>query len=383
MVAPEKIHSAFAARFGSGGRFYCAPGRVNLIGEHTDYNLGFVLPGAIDKAITLEIRPNNSNAYRVYSLDYDDEVRFAAGEAKLPQAWANYVLGVVMEFHSRCFGVPGFDAVFAGDVPLGGGLSSSAALESAFAFAINDLFNYGLGKLELAQIGQSAEHKYAGVRCGIMDQFASLHGEQGKLIQLDCRSLEHEMIPFAPADWRVVLIDTHVKHSLASSEYNQRREQCEAGVKALQKRHTHVKSLRDADLPMLEESRREMGETVFSRCRYVVEENIRLLRGVGLLKAGDFTAFGKEMFASHAGLRHLYAVSCDELDHLVDTAAQLPGTAGARMMGGGFGGCTINLVSEAARETVIARCSESFEKKFGHKPLVYDVVISDGARRLS
>lgn len=383
MVQLEKIHKEFTERFGGHGTLYAAPGRVNLIGEHTDYNLGYVLPGAIDKAITVEIRPNGTKQFTVVSLDYNEEVTFTADGNKLQQHWANYVLGVVMEFLSRCFPVAGFDAVFAGDIPLGGGLSSSAALESVFAFAINDLGRFGVSRLELAQIGQSAEHKYAGVRCGIMDQFASLHGKKNQLLKLDCRSLDYELVPFDLPGYRVVLLDTQVKHSLASSEYNVRRAQCEAGVAALQKQYPKVKSLRDADLAMLEACRAQIDATVFLRCEYVVEENIRLLRAVDQLKKADIVAFGHEMLASHEGLRHKYAVSCAELDLLVDTAREIPGVAGARMMGGGFGGCTINVVAEQGHENFIRRTGGVFEKKFGKKPLVYDVAISDGARRLA
>lgn len=383
MVQVERISREFKDRFGGQGKLYAAPGRVNLIGEHTDYNLGFVLPGAIDKAITLEIRPNGTKEFRVVALDYNEAVTFVADGHKLQQHWANYVLGVVMEFLSRCFPVAGFDAVFAGDIPLGGGLSSSAALESAFAYAINDMGNFGVSRLELAQIGQGAEHKYAGVRCGIMDQFASLHGQKNQLLKLDCRSLDYELVPFDLPGYRVVLLDTKVKHLLASSEYNVRRAQCEAGVAALQKQYPEVQNLRDADLAMLEACRAQMDATVFLRCQYVVEENIRLLRAVNQLKKGDIGEFGHEMLASHEGLRHKYAVSCAELDLLVDTAREIRGVAGARLMGGGFGGCTINIVAEQAHENFIRRTGEVFEKKIGKKPLAYDVAISDGARRLA
>ena len=383
MVQVENISKEFQNRFGGHGKLYTAPGRVNLIGEHTDYNLGFVLPGAIDKAITLEIRPNGTKEFRVVALDYNEVVTFAADGHKLALHWANYVLGVVMEFLSRCFPVAGFDAVFAGDIPLGGGLSSSAALESAFAFAINDLGGFGVSRLELAQIGQSAEHKYAGVRCGIMDQFASLHGKQDKLLKLDCRSLEYELIPFHLPRYRVVLLDTQVKHSLAASEYNLRRAQCEAGVKILQQSNSDVQSLRDGDLSLLEACRTQMDATVHARCRYVIEENIRVLRAVDLLKAADAVAFGREMFLSHEGLQHQYAVSCPELDLLVDAARQVQGVAGARMMGGGFGGCTINLVAEDVHDEFVRFAQNRFEKQFGKIPVVYDVTIGEGARLLA
>lgn len=385
MIAAEKILGAFSERFDSESRtaaIYSAPGRVNLIGEHTDYNLGYVLPGAIDKGITLAIRPNGKKAHTVVSLDYHEEIAFAATGEKLQQLWGNYILGVVMEFHSRCFNVPGFDVVFAGDVPLGGGLSSSAALESAFAFALNDLYNFGISRLELAQIGQSAEHKYAGVRCGIMDQFASLHGERGKLIRLDCRSLEYELVPFQLPGYRVVLLDTRVKHSLASSEYNIRRAECEAGVAILQKRHAEVKSLRDADLVMLEECRSQMNAATFTRCQYVIEENRRVLSAVSHLNAGNVEAFGQEMYASHEGLSQKYNVSCAELDLLVDVARAC-GVTGARMMGGGFGGCTINLIKDNVSEEFLRGAKSRFSECFGTTPEVYEVAIEDGARRLT
>jgi galactokinase len=384
VIAAETILRAFSERFTDDARtaaVYSAPGRVNLIGEHTDYNLGYVLPGAIDKGITLAIRPNGKKAHTIVSLDYHEEITFGAGSEKLPQLWGNYILGVVMEFHSRCFEVPGFDAVFAGDVPLGGGLSSSAALESAFAFALNDLFNFGIARLELAQIGQSAEHKYAGVRCGIMDQFASLHGEHGKLIRLDCRSLEYELVPFELPGYRVVLLDTRVKHSLASSEYNIRRAECEAGVAILQKHHAKVMSLRDADLAMLEDCRSQMDAATFTRCQYVIEENLRVLSAVSHLNAGNVEAFGQKMYASHEGLSQKYNVSCAELDLLVDVARAC-GVTGARMMGGGFGGCTINVVNKDTYANFVSRASETFYAKFGQAPLVYDVAICDGARAL-
>ena len=379
MVANEILLEAFAERFGGETTLYAAPGRVNLIGEHTDYNMGFVLPGAIDKGVSVAIRLNDKKTHSVVSLDFNEEVTFAADGQKLPQAWANYILGVVMEFNSRCFAVPGFDAVFAGDVPVGGGMSSSAALESAFAFGNNDLCQFGISRRELAEIGQAAEHKYAGVRCGIMDQFASLHGKLGHLIQLDCRSLEFELVPFQLPGYRVVLLDTKVKHSLASSEYNNRRADCEAGVKAIQKINPQVQSLRDADLAMLEAARSLIEPATFTRCQYVIEENARVLNAVSHLKTGNIAAFGQEMYASHEGLQHKYNVSCDELDLLVEIARQ-SGVTGARMMGGGFGGCTINVVSEAAYAGFIHEAERRFAATFGRAPLVYGVKISDGAK---
>jgi galactokinase len=381
MVDTGKIHRAFAERFGGQGRLFAAPGRVNLIGEHTDYNLGFVLPGAIDKAITVELRPNGLKEFRVCALDVNEEETFTVRDRKTQHHWASYILGVVMEFQSRCFAVPPFDAVFAGDIPQGGGMSSSAALESAFALAINELGEFGLSRLELAQIGQSAEHKYAGVRCGIMDQFASLHAEAGHLIKLDCRSLEYELVPFSLPGYRVVLLDTRVKHSLAASEYNTRRAECEAGVEALQTKFPEVQSLRDADLSMLETVRPQIAAATFARCQYVIEENARVLNAVSHLKAGDIAAFGREMYASHEGLSKQYLVSCAELDLLVDVAKECSVT-GARMMGGGFGGCTINVVKESALPEFISAAEARFAAQFAHAPLVYEVQIAQGARAL-
>lgn len=381
MVDTGKIRHAFKERFGAEGEIFCAPGRVNLIGEHTDYNMGFVLPGAIDKAITLAIRPNGLNQFRLLALDTGEEETFTVADKSTRHHWASYILGVVMEFQSRCFAVPPFDAVFAGDIPQGGGMSSSAALESAFAFAINELGNFGVQRLELAQIGQSAEHKYAGVRCGIMDQFASLHGAKDHLIRLDCRSLQYELIPFVLPGYRLLLLDTRVKHSLASSEYNTRRAECETGVAILRKRFNSVQSLRDADLAMLESVRAELDQATYTRCQYVIEENDRVLAAVEQLKLGDVAAFGRLMYASHEGLSQKYNVSCRELDLLVAVARETQGVQGARMMGGGFGGCTINLVAESAIADFKRIVQEKFFAAFGHNPLVYEVAISEGARR--
>ena len=380
----NNIQRKFKELFGGQAAVYASPGRVNLIGEHTDYNEGFVLPGAIDKAMFLAIRPNGGKQVNVFSIDYDEMVTFLPSKEKLPEHWANYILGVVMELKETGAETGGFDCVFGGDIPLGAGLSSSAALESVFAFALNDLFGLGKSRAELARIGQLAEHHYAGVRCGIMDQFASLHGQAGQLIKLDCRSLGFERIPFDPqaAGYRLVLIDTMVKHSLASSEYNVRRQQCEAGVAVVRQKHPSVISLRDISPEMLDESKSLMEPIVFQRCQYVIEENIRLLRACDALRHNDLPTFGQMMTGSHEGLRHKFEVSCVELDFLADLATKTPGILGARMMGGGFGGCTINLVSAAAHDAFIDDATRNFEKQFGLKPKVYDVVISEGARKL-
>jgi galactokinase len=379
----ETVRKSFNEKFNTTGAVYAAPGRVNLIGEHTDYNLGFVLPGAIDKAIILEIKPNGTESFNVKSIDFNEETSFVANGQKTPFAWANYILGVIMELKALGFTTPGFDCVFGGNIPLGGGLSSSAALESAFAFAINDMNGFGLSRMQLAKVGQLAEHNYAGVRCGIMDQFASLHGQKDMLMKLDCRSLEYELVPFQLDGYKVILLDTNVKHSLASSEYNVRRGQCEEGVAVIAKKHSQVESLRDVTLEMLAEIKNEVSPVVYNRCEYVVKENIRLNAACDALKQGDILSFGKEMYGSHEGLSKYYEVSCKELDFLVDVAKSTSGVIGSRMMGGGFGGCTINVVAEANHDEFVAAAVAQFEKQFGKKPTVYDVVISDGARKIS
>ena len=377
------IRAKFEALFGRPGTLYASPGRVNLIGEHTDYNLGFVLPGAIDKAIFMEIRANDSNNCRLFSIDYDERVDFKVNDPVKPaQQWACYIFGVIKEMQKRGTSPDGFDCVFGGDVPLGAGLSSSAALESVTGFAINDIFNLGFDRFELAKIGQMTEHNYIGVRCGIMDQFASLFGEKGKLIQLDCRSLEYKLVPFNPVGYRVLLLDTQVKHSLASSEYNVRREQCEAGVAVVAKHIPEVKSLRDVSLDMLETYKSEMEEVVYRRCHYIVTENIRLLEACDALDRGDYETFGKQMFGSHEGLSKEYEVSCPELDFLAEKARNFDGVLGARMMGGGFGGCTINVIEESVHDAFVAELSESYKKAFGIALRVIDVVIDDGAHKV-
>lgn len=379
----EKVRKTFNEKYNTTGAVYTAPGRVNLIGEHTDYNLGFVLPGAIDKAIYLEIKQNNTNTYNVYSVDFGEETSFEANIDKTPHQWANYILGVIMEIKAVTGAVPqGFDCVFGGNVPLGGGMSSSAALESAFAFALNDMNGLGLTRMQLAKVGQMAEHNYAGVRCGIMDQFASLHGEKGKLMKLDCRSLEYELIPFELDNHRVILLDTSVKHSLASSEYNVRRAQCEKGVAIVSGKYSSVASLRDITLEMLEEFKSKMDSVTYMRCEYVITENIRLENACKALFNGNIEAFGKEMYSSHNGLSKQYEVSCPELDLLIDIAKSTDGVVGSRMMGGGFGGCTISVVTKKSHDTFIEKASLEFEKVYRRKPVVYDVVISQGARRL-
>ena len=376
------VRNSFKKHFATEGELYFSPGRINLIGEHTDYNGGFVLPGAIDKGILAEIKPNGKNIVRAYSVDLDEYAEFGMNEEDKPaQSWACYIFGVVWEITKRGGKVGGFDTAFSGDVPLGAGLSSSAALESTFAFALNDIFRLGIDKFELAKIGQATEHNYCGVKCGIMDQFASVFGKSGHLIRLDCRSLEYEYIPFDPVGYKVVLIDSVVKHELASSAYNRRRESCEAVVAAIQKHHPEVSLLRDADMKMLAEVKDEVSAEDYMRAEYVIEEIQRLLDACDALQKGDYKTVGEKMYGTHHGMSKLYEVSCEELDYLNDVAREC-GVTGSRVMGGGFGGCTINLVPEEKYDRFIETAVKGFTEKFGKAPKVYPVTISDGARKL-
>ena len=380
----EKIHEQFQKHFGGSGEFYASAGRINLIGEHTDYNGGFVFPGAIDKGMMAEIRLNGTDRVRVYSVDLEDSAEFGFREEDAPSAsWARYVFGVCMEIIKRCGDVlKGFDAAFAGDVPLGAGMSSSAALESTFAFALNDMLGLGIDKFQLARIGQATEHNYCGVNCGIMDQFASIFGKAGSLIRLDCRSLEYRYYPFHPQGYRLVLLDSVVKHELASSAYNKRRASCESVVAAVKAAgHPWVEFLRDVTPAMLEQVRGSVPSEDYMRAEYVIEEIQRVLDVCDALERDDYETVGAKMYETHHGMSKLYEVSCPELDFLNDLAREC-GVTGSRVMGGGFGGCTINLVKDSLYDEFIERAVREYAAQYGHEPKVYPVIISDGARRL-
>ena len=378
----QALHEKFQSLFNTEGIVYTSPGRINLIGEHTDYNGGFVLPGAIDKAMYCIIKPNDtSDKIRAYAMDLSEMAEFDLKTPPVKQ-WAKYIFGVCQEMIKREAKLHGFDCVFAGDVPLGAGMSSSAALESCFGFAINDLFNCGFDLFELAKIGQATEHNYVGVKCGIMDQFASCFGKEGSLIRLDCRTLEYEYVPFDPKGYRLVLINTCVAHELASSAYNKRRESCENAASYIRKYHPEVELLRDANLDMLKEVANEVSAEDYMRAEFVIEEIQRLQDACEALKNGDYETVGKKMYETHIGLSRKYEVSCAELDFLNDVARQC-GVTGSRVMGGGFGGCTINLVKDELHDGFIKRATEAYEQKFKIKPKVYDVVIKDGARKLA
>ena len=355
-----KISEKFSTLFGCSGEFFASAGRINLIGEHTDYNGGFVFPGAVDKGIMAEIKLNGTNKVCAYSIDLDEYVEFGLNEEDAPnQSWSRYIFGVCREIIKRGGKISGFNTVFSGDVPLGAGMSSSAALESTFAFALNSLFDLGIDKFELARIGQATEHNYCGVKCGIMDQFASIFGKAGQLMRLDCKTMEYKYYPFHPAGYRLV----------------------ERAAAAIKVRHPEVEFLRDANREWLDEVKDAITEEDYMRAEYVIDEVARVLDVCDALERDDYETVGEKMYETHYGMSRLYEVSCEELDYLNNIAREC-GVTGSRVMGGGFGGCTINLVKEELYDSFIEKAKTAFKAKFGYEPKVYDVVISDGARKL-
>ncbi len=384
-MTKEQILKIFQDKFGDQTpEVYTSPGRINLIGEHTDYNGSFVFPGAVDKGMIAAIRLNGTDKIKAYAADLDEWSEFGLNEEDLPaEGWAKYIFGVCREIIKRGGKVEGFDTAFAGDVPLGAGMSSSAALESTFGYALNDMLSLGIDKFELARIGQSTEHNYVGVKCGIMDQFASLFGKAGHLIRLDTKSMEYEYFPFDPEPhgYKLVLLDTLVKHELASSAYNKRRESCETAAAAIAKNHTEVEFLRDASMDMLNEVKDVISAEDYLRAEYVIEETQRVRDVSDALQKDDYETVGQKMYETHHGMSKKYEVSCEELDFLNDVAKE-NGVTGSRVMGGGFGGCTINLVKTDLYDSFIADAKSKYKAKYGIEPKVYDVVISDGARKL-
>ncbi len=383
-MTKEQVLKVFHEKFGNEiPEVYASPGRVNLIGEHTDYNGSFVFPGAIDKGMIAAIRLNGTDRVRAYAADLDEHSEFGLNEEDLPkEGWAKYIFGVCREIIKRGGKVVGFDTAFAGDVPLGAGMSSSAALESTYAFALNDMLSLGIDKFELARIGQSTEHNYVGVKCGIMDQFASIFGKKGHLMRLDTKSMEFDYFPFDPKGYKLVLLDTVVKHELASSAYNKRRESCETAAKAIHDNgNPEVKFLRDATMEQLDAVKDKITEEDYMRAKYVIEETQRVYDVSEALEKGDYETVGQRMYETHHGMSKLYEVSCEELDFLNDVARE-HGVTGSRVMGGGFGGCTINLVKDELYDSFITDAKKQFKAEYGHEPKVYDVVISDGARKL-
>ncbi len=371
---------------GEPGSVYASPGRINLIGEHTDYNGGFVFPGAVEQGMIAEIRPNGTRTIKAYSIDLKDYDEFSLDDPKGPKAsHFRYIYGVAKEMEKLGVKVMGFDTAFAGDVPLGAGMSSSAALESCYAFAINDLFGDNkVSKMDLAKAGQATEHNFLGLNCGIMDQFASVHGKKGNLMRLDCRSGEFEYFPWNPKGYRLVLVNSCVKHELVGSPYNDRRKSCENVVKAIKAKHPEKKidTLREATWDELKEVAGDVSAEDLKRATFVLGEKDRVLAVCDALEKGDYETVGQKMYETHYGLSKEYDVSCEELDFLNDVAKECSVT-GSRIMGGGFGGCTINLVADELYDNFTKTVVKKFKEKYGKEPIIIDVVIGDGSRKLA
>jgi len=377
----NKIYNSFCKRFKNKPVLIQSPGRINLIGEHTDYNDGFVLPAAIDKYIFFAIADNKTNNVNIFSFDFNDSLSFELTHIqRSDKNWANYIIGVINELQKSEKKIHGFDLVFGGNIPIGAGLSSSAALETGLAFGLNKIFNLGLNSLEIVKLSQKAENNFVGVNCGIMDQFAAVFGKEKNVFKLDCRTLEYEYFPFISDDYQLLLCNSNVKHSLVSSEYNKRRKQCETGVKILKNHYPSINKLRDVTSKILFKCKEEFDEDVFAKCSYVVEENERLIKACEDLNKNNLKLFGKRMYETHEGLKTKYDVSCKELDFLVDFTKNYDGVLGARMMGGGFGGCTINLVKKDFKDKMIELLSLKYKNIFNIDAEFYDIDIVEGTK---
>lgn len=382
---PATIIQAFQQRFGEAPAIVVrAPGRINLIGEHTDYNEGFVLPAAIDRAIWFAVSPRTDRTLDLYAQDVQQaHVADLDKLEKSGKGWPDYLLGTYSELHKDGRRVGGVNVVFGGDIPLGAGLSSSAAVESGMLFALNELYALGLSRPDLARLAQRSENLFVGVPCGIMDMYASLMGRAGHALQIDCRSLTHRYYPFNFPEHTLLLCNSGVKHELVDSEYATRRQQCEEGVRLLQPLHPEVRSLRDVTLEMLTAERQRFPEVVFKRCHYVVQENARVLAACQALEAGQLDDFGDLLYQAHGGARDEFEISCPEVDFLVEQARQHPAVLGSRMMGGGFGGCTINLVQRSGVADFQKRAVQNYQQAFGRELPNWEVALTDGVGAVS
>ena len=383
-IIVEKLVKKFSEFYDDKPIVIRSPGRINIIGEHTDYNEGFVLPAAIDKAAYLAVSIRDDDEIHLMALDLDEKFSISLNELKPVRdlSWPNYILGAVAQFHKKGIALRGFNAMLTSDVPIGAGLSSSAAVECATTFALNTLFNAGIERIEMIKMAQKSEHEYAGVMCGIMDQFASMMGKKDQVIKLDCRSLDYEYVPFKLEGIKILLLDTNVKHSLASSEYNTRRKECEQAVEWVRPHEPQVHSLRDITEEMLDKFVLPKDKVIDKRSRFIVQEIDRLLRACEDLQKNNIKALGKKMFETHDGLSDMYEVSCDELDFLVDFVRNNDGVPGARMMGGGFGGCTINLVREDTIPGLVKEISAQYQVHTGKELTPYVVSIGNGTSKV-
>ncbi len=360
-----------------------SPGRINFIGEHTDYNMGYVLPTAIENKITFKFSKNGSdNDCNVYSIGYQGFTFQLDAIAISDIQWENYILGVLHEIGKLTDKVKGFDCTIESNLPLGSGLSSSAAMECGLAFGLNELFDLGLSKLTMVELSQRAEHSYVGTQCGIMDQFASVMSKEGHVILLDCKSLEYQHIPIDIAPYKLIMLNTKVSHNLASSEYNTRKMECEQGVAILQKNNPEIRSLRDVTREMLAQGKPEMPAKVYDRCSFIIDENDRVLAMTEALKKNDLQTVGSLLYTAHDGISKLYEVSCPESDFLVDFTKNNDAILGARQTGGGFGGCTLNIVHENAVDTFIAEAEKAYKNKFDIDLEAFEVQPSGGTQAI-
>ncbi|MFY0606823.1 MAG: galactokinase [Cyclobacteriaceae bacterium] len=375
------VKEKFQAEFSGTPLLVRAPGRINVIGEHTDYNMGFVLPAAVGQGIYFAIGPSgDEDSCNLISLDLKASYDFKISEMKplAQDSWENYILGVVAEIEKAGHKVPGFNMVFSGDVPRGSGMSSSAALECGTCLGLNELFGFNIGRVDMVKMSQKAEHNYAGVMCGIMDQFASMMGAEDQVLLLDCQSLEYSHFPMVLNNYTLMLCNSNVSHSLASSEYNTRRLQCNEGVEILKKKYPEVESLRDVNIEQLNDCKSDINEEVFRRCKYVIEENVRVHTIVEALKAGDLNAVGETLKAAQHAMETEYEITCPEIDFMADFANSRSDVLGARMMGGGFGGCTLNLIQKGKEEQFVKELDAAYLDKFNKHISPVEINISNG-----
>jgi galactokinase len=380
----RRISAIYQQRFDSAPRLFRSPGRINIIGEHTDYNDGFVLPAAVDKEICMAMGKNHSNAFFCYSIDTNEFVSFTLEDYhKIENGWAKYIIGIIDQLIQQGHQVEGFDCVFQGDIPIGAGLSSSAALACATLYGIKSLFSIEMDKRTMALTAQKAENEYVGVNCGIMDQFASVFSQEGQVLKLDCRDLSYERFPLEMDGYQLVLVDSLVSHNLASSEYNVRRAECEEAVAVLQKLHPEYSALRDASIEDLITQKDQFRPVVYQRARYMVEEIARVSQACKAMTENNLEELGKLLYETHHGLQHDFQISCEELDFLVDFTRDKEAIPGARMMGGGFGGCTINLVKDDYLRQFESAVTEAYQNAFGKTPAIYHVKTSSGSSEIT
>lgn len=377
-MSSVKVIEAFAEKFGTTPRLFFSPGRINMLGEHIDYNDGYVLPAATDKGIWFAMAANNTETVNFFSVDMNESYSTPLSAIMPVDGWQNYVLGVIDQVQKRELVIQGFDCAFGGNLPVGAGMSSSAAVECGVLFGMNEIFDLHLLRPTMATMAQKAEHTFPGVKCGIMDMFASLMGKQDHIILLDCLTLEYKYLPLKADEYSLVLINTKVHHELDSGEYNKRRQECQEGFAILQNLLPEVKNFRDVKPDDVKKNKEHFPEKVYNRCLYVTEEIQRTQKAVALLENGEDDKFGELMYQTHDGLKNLYEVSCDELDFLVEEAKKHPAIKGSRLMGGGFGGCTINLIQGQDWGNTVKDITDAYKSRFNIEPEFYEVFPSNG-----